>query len=87
MYPVETEYFPVIIIHILSEPKSPEMSFHQTSLDGVIHLGNVKNKSNLLTPQLKQIVIYVSKSIRSFDSDIIQVGGSILERTVGDKAD
>ena len=63
------------------------MSFHQASHDGVIHLGNVEDESDLITPKLKQIVIYVSESIRSFDSDFIQVGGSILERTIGDEAD
>ena len=63
------------------------MSFHQASLDGVICLGNVEDESNLITPKLKQIVIYVRESIGSFDSDLIQVGGTILEGTVGDKAD
>ena len=54
------------------------MSLHQASLDGIVHLGDVKDKSDLITPELEHIVIYISKSIRSFDSDFIQVGGSVL---------
>ena len=63
------------------------MSLHQASLDGIVHLGDVEDKSDLITPELEQIVLYIGKSIRSFDSNIIQVVGSILEETVGDEAD
>ena len=63
------------------------MLFHQASLDGIVCLGDVEDKSNLITPELEQIVVYISESIRSFDSEFIQVSGSILERTVRDEAD
>ena len=78
---------PFICCWILPEPESSKMTFHQTSLDGVICLSNVKDKSNLIAPKLKQVIVDVSESIGSFDSDLIQIGGTILEGTVGDKVD
>ena len=65
-------------------PESLKMTFHQTSLDGVIPLSNVKDKSNLIAPKHKQVIVDISKSIGSFDSDLIQIGGTILKGTVGD---
>ena len=82
---VETVYLPAISFWILPEPEPAEMSFHQPSLDRVI--GDVKDKSNLIASELKQVVINVSKSIGSFDNDLIQVSGTILEGTVGDEVD
>ena len=63
------------------------MMFHQTSLDGVICLSDVEDKSNLIAPKLKQIVLDINKSIGSFDSDLIQIDGTILEGIVGDEVD
>ena len=63
------------------------MSLHKASLDGIVPLGDVEDKSDLINPELEQIVIDISESIGSFVSDLIQVGGTILEGTVGDKAD
>ena len=87
MNTVETIYLPAISFWILPEPEPAEMSFHQPSLDRVISLGDVKDESSLIASELKQVVINVSKSIGSFDSDLIQVGGTILEGIVRDKAD
>ena len=87
MYVVETKDFPVISVWIFSKPESLEMSFHQASLDGIVCLSDIKDKSDLVTPKLEQVIEYVGKSVRSFDGDVIQVGGSILERAIGDKVD
>ena len=63
------------------------MSFHQASLDGVIRLSDIKDKSDLITSKLKEIVVNICKSVIFFESKIIQVGGFILEGTVGDYTD
>ena len=87
MNTVETVYLPAISFWILSEPEPADMSFNQPSLDIVISFGDVKDKSNLIASEIKKVVINVSKSIGSFDSDLIQVSGTILEGTVEDKVD
>ena len=35
------------------------MSLHQASLDGIVRLGGVKDKSDLITPELEQIVMNI----------------------------
>ncbi len=63
------------------------MTLHQACLDGVVHLSEIEDKSYLIASKLEQVIVDVCKSIRSFDIDLIQIGGTILEGTVGDKTD
>ena len=87
MNTVETVYLPAISFWILPELEPAEMSFNQPSIDRVIRLGDVKDESNLIASELKYVIINVTESFGSFESDFIQVGGTILEETVGDEAD
>ena len=58
------------------------MLLYQASLDRVVSLGDIKDEGNLVASELEQVVVNVSECIRTLDSDIIQVGGSVPERAI-----
>ena len=79
MYTVKAIDFPVISGWILSKPESPDMSFHHPSLDGIVSLDDIEDKSDVVASKFEQIAEQVCQSVGSLDSDIIEVGGSIPE--------
>ena len=58
------------------------MLLHKASLDGVISFGDIEDYSNLITFKLEEIFLDVSQRIRTFNSKVIEICGSIPEGAV-----
>ena len=58
------------------------MLFNESSLDRVVHLDNINDKSSLIASEFKQDVLDVNECVRTLDSNVIQVCRSIPEQAI-----
>ena len=58
------------------------MLLHKSSLDGVISFRDVEDKSTLVASKLEEVIEDVSQRIRTFDSKVIKIRGSISKGAV-----
>ena len=58
------------------------MLLNESCLDGIIGFGDIEDKGHLVTSELEEVTVDISQGIRTFDSKVIEIRGSVSEGAV-----